>query len=121
VRVLPRFPKNRRQYRIKIISHIRVSETDDANAASGEDLTPPLVVRPSVAVLVAVQLDSELRLHAIEVDDEPVDRHLTAELQAVELAVADRPPEEALGVGVVVTHDAGEATALPAGIAIGCH
>ena len=57
---------------------------------------------------IAVEFDDQPRLRAIEIRDEWPNRMLPAELEAVELAIAEQFPELDFGGSAIATHGAGE-------------
>jgi hypothetical protein len=52
-------------------------------------------------MVFAVDLDRQSRREAGEIDDVPGDRHLPAELEAIQTSVSELTPEQLLGGGLV--------------------
>lgn len=52
-------------------------------------------------VLPSVELDDQAMASAGEIHDEGPDRHLAAELAAIQLSVSQPGPEQAFGIGLV--------------------
>src|SRR5688500_9657932 len=95
------FAQDRFQNRVRVIEDIAVAEPQYAILLR---LKPPrsfVVVLRAQFVRSTVKLDDQLHLRAKEIREVRTDRHLTAELDAVELAVAETLPQDALGGDVL--------------------
>ena len=88
------------RYACRIAKDVNISESQNAVALGLKPLGATVVV-PNlllVAVLIAVDLDDQLRLRAKEVDDVRADDLLATELEALDAAHAEQRPEATLGL-----------------------
>jgi hypothetical protein len=51
-------------------------------------------------MLAAIELDDQLRIRAAEVDNEPVERFLSAEFPSIQPSIAQSEPKSPLGIGL---------------------
>lgn len=89
------------------LEHLVVPETQNPVALAVQPSRPRLVPDAPPSVLTAVDLDHHPRLDADEVDDEATDWVLAAELEAVQLPLAQLRPEQPLGEGHLAAQSAG--------------
>jgi hypothetical protein len=85
------------QYAFEVLQHLVVPEPQDPIASALEEMGPSGI--NLAIVLTAVDLDDQPCFDAQEVHHEGLDRRLKPELVPDESAVAQRTPEQALGVG----------------------
>jgi hypothetical protein len=88
--------------------HVGVPEPKDAIAVRSQDRIAPRIVRRVIDVLAAIELDNHLSLDTHEVADVGADRPLAPELEIADLATAKLAPEQAFGVGGVLSEKASE-------------
>ena len=89
---------DRLHHPIQVLDHLAVPEPDDLKSARLEHLRPLGVVIGLIKVLSAVEFDDQLGVDAGEIGDVAVNRKLAAELEPVELASSQRPPEACLNL-----------------------
>nr|WP_293401822.1 hypothetical protein [Phenylobacterium sp.] len=77
-----------------------VPEADDAQAVRSEHGRSQRVLLKPLGMAAAVELDHQPGLNAKKIDDEGADADLTPPLPTAELAIAQRRPEVALGIGL---------------------
>jgi hypothetical protein len=87
--------EDRVQHSVEILEHVDVREAEDHEALllkiSGSSFV--FDFRLAVKVRVAVKLDDQLVVGAVEVGDVPIDRELSAELQAIKASISETGPE----------------------------
>jgi hypothetical protein len=93
-------------YGVNLDSHFIVVEPDHPQTAPSQLLTSCNIVDASL-MLLAVNLDDKPSVEAYEVDDEPTNRMLAAESQAIELAIAQPPPKQIFSVDRARLHRTG--------------
>lgn len=72
-------------------------------------------------MLSAIQFNREFSIHAIEIDDESINRDLSPKFEPSELSIAKFGPKELLGICCVVAQNASEATQTPAWMTVRSH
>lgn len=90
---------DRRPDAIQILQHIIVPETKDSKTLTFQERCSACVSLRRV--LPAVDLDDQAHFGAEEVGDVAVDLNLLAELESIQLAVAEDAPELSFGIGGV--------------------
>lgn len=102
------FFEDRCQDAVGVLQHVVVPEADHA-VAVGFDHPGARFVSGAVAVLPAVELDSDARQTTGEVDHIVTNRQLPSELESVQLAGAQVRPQVPFGVGHVIAQLASDA------------
>ena len=82
------FIRNLLQHGLALIEDFAVGEADNGITPFVEILSTGLIVFDLIGVRIAIDLDTEFGLGAIEVDDETIDRMLTAKLEVIKLVIA---------------------------------
>ena len=98
----PRRTKHRKNglaHAVEIAKHVIVPESYDDPTIRLEDARAFGVPYFLIHVLTAIEFDDQARLKAGEVGEIAIDGDLAAELEAVQLAIADGGPEPVFGVG----------------------
>src|SRR5438105_12481071 len=85
------------QHIIGVLQHVLIPEPYDDKAQSFQMGAPLGISRRVLRMLPAIDLDDELRIDTDEIGNVSFDRHLPAKLPAVELSVAQMPPQAAFG------------------------
>ena len=86
------FERDRFLHALEVVPNVPVGKAHDANAAFIEKLRPSRILHGSTVVLIAVNLDRQMRGGAVEVEDIRTDRVLPAKRHA-KLCTAEHVPE----------------------------
>ncbi len=86
------------------LQHLAVPKSGHFKTASFEVPSSRIVIAfLFVRVLFSVEFDDQARRDTAEIDDERIDRYLSAEFPAVELSILKNRPEPLLSFGGVTT------------------
>ncbi len=85
------------QHGVRIGQDLVVPEAEDPEATPAQ-LEVPRSVTHIFGVLAAIDFHNQVMLEAGEIDDGTTDRHLPAELEAVQPAIAQPIPQAHLGI-----------------------
>src|SRR6202000_3139358 len=98
--------------RIEVLADLRVREAYDPNAIGLEDLRAPNVIVREPFMLLAVDLDDELRGMTVEIGDISIEGNLPLEFRAMEARAAQLLPQNLLGARHILSETAGELATL---------
>src|SRR4051812_34783162 len=101
--------QNRLQHPVEVLEDVGVDEADQSEPFIDQRTRPPFIVSLPALVRLAVQLDDQPRLRAVVIGDVTPNRVLPAELEAIEPAVAQAPPQLLLGGRGLLAHFFGAA------------
>lgn len=96
----------------KILQDIVVPDAQDGEALVLEKPCSSSVIILLLSMLPAIDFDDQMSFETDQIKDIRAKRYLAAELQAVELTVAERAPEPALRLGLITAQGPG---AVPGG------
>jgi len=82
---------------LSVLQHFAVPKSEHFETAGRQLLGSRIVVALCIRVLFSVEFDDQPRPDAAEIDDEFIDRDLSAEFPAIELSVLEDRPEPLLG------------------------
>src|SRR5688500_4954750 len=85
---------------MKLGLHLRVRDTQHSQSSPGEDRVSFSIALLLARVNLAIEFDGQAPLQTAEVDDEPADRVLSPELEAVQTPDTQRLPQQLLSHGL---------------------